>query len=100
MPAELSLSRGALPIGLGHGVPLVRDVAEGEVVTWDDVAIDDTRARCRDPQGDRGAVRRGLMAPTAGGGVRRPATAPQFHTKPVRAASAAGRGSLTQGRVS
>ena len=41
MPAELSLSRGALPIGLAHGVPLVRDVAEGEVVTWEDVAIDD-----------------------------------------------------------
>jgi predicted homoserine dehydrogenase-like protein len=41
MPAELSLSRGALPIGLAHHVPLVRDVAAGEVVTWDDVALDD-----------------------------------------------------------
>jgi predicted homoserine dehydrogenase-like protein len=40
-PAELSLTQGALPIGLAHRVPLVRDVAEGEVVTWDDVAIDD-----------------------------------------------------------
>jgi len=40
MPAELSLSRGALPVGLAHGVALVRDVAEGEVVTWEDVAID------------------------------------------------------------
>src|SRR3954468_21033352 len=40
MPAELSLSEGALPIGLAHHVPLIRDVAEGEVVTWDDVDID------------------------------------------------------------
>ena len=40
MPAELSLSRGALPVGLAHGVPLVRDVAEGEVVTWEDVTVD------------------------------------------------------------
>jgi len=40
MPAELSLSEGALPIGLAHHVPLIRDVAEGEVVTWDDVDLD------------------------------------------------------------
>jgi len=39
-PAELSLSQGALPVGLAHGVPLVRDVAEGDVVSWDDVDID------------------------------------------------------------
>lgn len=41
MPAELSLSQRALPIGLAHGVPLFRDVAEGEVVTWDDVDFDE-----------------------------------------------------------
>ena len=40
MPAELSLSHGALPIGLAHHVPLIRDVAEGDVVTWDDVDLD------------------------------------------------------------
>jgi len=41
MPAELSLNVRALPVGLAHGVPLVRDVSEGEVVTWDDVDIDE-----------------------------------------------------------
>jgi predicted homoserine dehydrogenase-like protein len=40
MPAELSLSEGALPIGLAHHVPLIRDVAEGDVVTWDDVDLE------------------------------------------------------------
>ncbi|MFD1702680.1 NAD(P)H-dependent oxidoreductase [Methylopila henanensis] len=41
MRAEDSLARGALPIGLAHGVRLVRDVAEGAVLGWDDVAIGD-----------------------------------------------------------
>ena len=30
MPAERSLSEGLLPLGLAHGVPLKRDIAEGE----------------------------------------------------------------------
>jgi predicted homoserine dehydrogenase-like protein len=41
-PAEVSLAQRALPIGLAHGVPLVRDVAEGDVVTWDDVELDES----------------------------------------------------------
>jgi predicted homoserine dehydrogenase-like protein len=41
-PAELSLAQRALPIGLAHGIPLVRDVAEGDVVTWDDVEVDES----------------------------------------------------------
>jgi predicted homoserine dehydrogenase-like protein len=44
MPAERSLAFGALPIGLAHGVKLTRDVAAGAVVTWADVAIEDSQA--------------------------------------------------------
>ncbi len=38
LPAAASLERRALPIGLAHGIDLVRDVAEGAVLSWDDVA--------------------------------------------------------------
>ena len=41
LPAELSLARGCLPIGLAHGVRLTRDIAEGESVGWADVEIGD-----------------------------------------------------------
>jgi len=40
LPAEKSLAIGGLPIGLASRVPLVRDVAAGQCVTWDDVRID------------------------------------------------------------
>ncbi|MCW1839359.1 NAD(P)H-dependent oxidoreductase [Prosthecomicrobium hirschii] len=40
IPAARSLAEGALPIGLAHRVPLVRDVAAGAVVTWADVTVD------------------------------------------------------------
>ena len=40
LPARGSLERGALPIGLAHGVALKRAVPAGEVVGWDDVEID------------------------------------------------------------
>jgi predicted homoserine dehydrogenase-like protein len=43
-PAALSLERGALPIGLAHGVRLVRDVAAGQTVRWSDVEIADSEA--------------------------------------------------------
>jgi predicted homoserine dehydrogenase-like protein len=36
-PAEISVARGWLPIGLAHGVKLVRDVAEGQTLSWRDV---------------------------------------------------------------
>ena len=39
-PTAVSLHRGNLPLGLASGVKLVRDVAEGECLTWSDVAID------------------------------------------------------------
>jgi predicted homoserine dehydrogenase-like protein len=44
MPASKSLALEALPIGLAHGVRLVRDVAAGSVVTWRDIAPLDTDA--------------------------------------------------------
>jgi predicted homoserine dehydrogenase-like protein len=36
-----SLSAGSLPIGLAHGVKLLRDVPAGSTICWDDVSIDD-----------------------------------------------------------
>jgi predicted homoserine dehydrogenase-like protein len=40
LPAERSLSLGALPIGLAHGLTLKRTVKAGTVVGWADVAAD------------------------------------------------------------
>jgi predicted homoserine dehydrogenase-like protein len=40
VPAARSRSEGALPIGLAHRVPLTRDVAAGEILRTDDVALD------------------------------------------------------------
>jgi len=39
-PAAGSLAIGGLPLGLAHGVRLTRDIAEGALLRWDDVAID------------------------------------------------------------
>ena len=44
VPAQRSLTEGALPIGLAHKVPLSRDVAAGEIVRWSDVTVRDTEA--------------------------------------------------------
>jgi predicted homoserine dehydrogenase-like protein len=41
-PARDSLERGYLPLGLAHEVKLKRDIAEGQRLTWDDVAYDPT----------------------------------------------------------
>ena len=40
LPARASLERGALPIGLAHGVTLRRGIGAGETVGWDDVECD------------------------------------------------------------
>jgi predicted homoserine dehydrogenase-like protein len=40
MSAADSSARKALPIGLAHKVKLKRDLAEGAVVSWDDVEYD------------------------------------------------------------
>ena len=42
LPARSSLEIGGLPIGLANHVKLVRAVAVGRCVTWDDVRIDET----------------------------------------------------------
>jgi predicted homoserine dehydrogenase-like protein len=39
-PADVSLERGYLPLGLAHNVKLTRDIAEGQVLAWSDVEID------------------------------------------------------------
>jgi len=44
IPAERSLSEGALPIGLAHKVTLVRDVPAGAIVRWADIAVPDAEA--------------------------------------------------------
>jgi predicted homoserine dehydrogenase-like protein len=40
MPAADSARKRALPIGLAHKVKLKRDLAEGAIVSWDDVEFD------------------------------------------------------------
>ncbi len=39
-PAAKSVAMGGLPLGLAHDVRLVRSVAKGQCLSWDDVAID------------------------------------------------------------
>jgi predicted homoserine dehydrogenase-like protein len=41
MRAEESLARRAFPLGLAHNIKLTRPVAQGAVVSWDDVAVAD-----------------------------------------------------------
>ena len=40
LPARKSVLSGSLPIGLAHGVRIVRPVATGQAVLWDDVSCD------------------------------------------------------------
>jgi predicted homoserine dehydrogenase-like protein len=62
VPAARSLSEAALPIGLAHGVRLVRDIEAGAIVCARDVILDDSalavrvrreleRSACRSPSG-------------------------------------------------
>jgi predicted homoserine dehydrogenase-like protein len=44
LPAAASKAKGALPIGLAHGVAMKRSVKQDAVLTWDDVALDETDA--------------------------------------------------------
>lgn len=57
IPARRSLAEGALPIGLAHGVRLLRDVPAGAVVRWADVEQRD---------GDAVRVRRAMERRFAG----------------------------------
>ncbi|MCB1540867.1 MAG: Gfo/Idh/MocA family oxidoreductase [Rhodoblastus sp.] len=61
LPAERSLREGTLPIGLAHHVTLTRDVAEGAVVRWADVAIDERAPHV--------AIRREMERAFAGAGM-------------------------------
>ena len=39
-PADVSLDRELLPLGLAHAVKLKHDIAEGQALRWSDVAYD------------------------------------------------------------
>jgi predicted homoserine dehydrogenase-like protein len=42
LPAAKSVAMGGVPLGLAHGVKVVRPVAKGQSLTWADVAMDAT----------------------------------------------------------
>jgi predicted homoserine dehydrogenase-like protein len=42
LPAATSKKMGGLPLGLAHGVKVVRPVTKGQSLSWDDVAMDTT----------------------------------------------------------
>ena len=48
-PAEVSLARGLLPLGLAHDVKLTRDIPEGGMLAWRDVEVNehDTAVKVR-----------------------------------------------------
>ncbi len=47
LPASESLALGGLPLGLAHGVKLLRPVAAGQALSWNDVAFDANAAAVR-----------------------------------------------------
>jgi predicted homoserine dehydrogenase-like protein len=40
LPAATSMLTGGLPLGLAHGIKLLRPVKQGQALSWDDVAVD------------------------------------------------------------
>lgn len=40
LPAERSMALGGLPLGLAHGIKVVRPVSQGQSLSWDDVDVD------------------------------------------------------------
>ena len=56
MPAQHSLDRGCLPIGLAHGLKLVRPVAAGSSLAWADVASGEAKGMMADAIGYRRAM--------------------------------------------
>jgi predicted homoserine dehydrogenase-like protein len=42
LPAATSLRLGGLPLGLAHGIKLLRPVKQGHTLCWGDVAVDTT----------------------------------------------------------
>ena len=61
MPARSSAAMRALPIGLAHGVTLLRDLGAGEVLRMGDVALDEGRLGVR--------LRRQMLARAGAGGA-------------------------------
>jgi predicted homoserine dehydrogenase-like protein len=59
MPAEASLAQGCLPLGLAHGVKMLKPVAAGSTVRWSDVACDEKLAAVQ--------LRRAMEASAASG---------------------------------
>lgn len=47
LPAETSVRIGGLPLGLAHGVKVVRPVRKGQSLSWSDVAMDTATQACR-----------------------------------------------------
>jgi predicted homoserine dehydrogenase-like protein len=68
MPAGDSLSLGALPIGLAHGIKLTRAVSAGEVVTRDDVDLEEEDPTVRTRREMERAFARDAMGPVDAGG--------------------------------
>ena len=64
LPAATSARIGGLPLGLAHDVKLVRPVARGASLVWDDVAIDASTSAYR--------LRREMESMFAGAGVAAP----------------------------
>jgi predicted homoserine dehydrogenase-like protein len=42
--AEEAVSMGALPLGLAPGARVIRQLDEGEIITWQDVQLDEQSA--------------------------------------------------------
>jgi predicted homoserine dehydrogenase-like protein len=66
-PADLSARERLLPIGLAHGVRVLRAVPAGRALSMEDVALDATRPAVR--------LRERMIAGRAAGGPREPAPA-------------------------
>ncbi|NGM88438.1 Gfo/Idh/MocA family oxidoreductase [Parapusillimonas sp. SGNA-6] len=47
LPAATSAAIGGLPLGLAHGIKVIRPVSQGQSLVWDDVAIDTTTSAYR-----------------------------------------------------
>jgi predicted homoserine dehydrogenase-like protein len=58
--ARTSVERNALPVAMAHHIKLVRDVPRGQVVSWDDVEVDESHAQALE-------LRRETVALLAGG---------------------------------
>jgi predicted homoserine dehydrogenase-like protein len=44
LPAQTSREINGLPLGLAHGIKLLRPVAQGQSLSWNDVEVVDSRA--------------------------------------------------------